>query len=40
MSKDEKNIKIKAKKPSKQKSEEIIIFNSDGTINQVTKENN
>lgn len=39
MSKDEKVVKVKAPKPSKQKSDEIRIFNSNGTVNQVTKEN-
>jgi len=39
MSKDEKLVKAKATKPSKQKVEEIKIFNPSGTINQTTKEN-
>jgi len=39
MSKDKETIKIKAKRPSKKVKEEIIIFNSDGTINQPKEEN-
>lgn len=38
MSKDEKVAKTKTTKSSKQKSDEIRIFNSDGTINQTEKE--
>lgn len=38
MSKNEKEVKTKAAKPSTQKSDEIRIFKSDGTFNQVEKE--
>ncbi len=41
MPKDEKDVKSKTDKPTKikQKGNEIRIFNADGTVNQVTKEN-
>jgi hypothetical protein len=38
MSKDEKAVKTKAAKPDRQKNNEIKIFKSDGTVNQVEKE--
>jgi len=42
MSKNEKPAKVKDEKPikAKQKDDVIRIFNSDGTVNQATKENN
>jgi len=40
MSKDEKEVKTKAAKPSKQKkNDEFKIFSKDGIVNQSIKEN-